>query len=85
MYIMRQPGKSRDIYFQEKEVNMVHYNETIWCDGCGIEIQRIPFIDGAIQYCCHECHSGFKCQCSELIEEEIEYRQENSSQPSSTG
>jgi hypothetical protein len=51
---------------------MSRMNNTIWCDGCGLEIIWLPLVISGRHYCCQECMRGLACQCyrwSELDEE----------------
>ncbi len=61
---------------------MVQYRETIWCDGCGVEILWTPLIEKGLQYCCLDCQQGFGCDCGEILEEE--YREKGSQSQTST-
>ena len=47
---------------------MVRYHETLWCDGCGIEISWEPVEKGSLFFCCQNCMDGEKCHC--VVEEE---------------
>jgi hypothetical protein len=53
---------------------MVRYKDTLWCDGCGIEITWIPFIKNRRIFCCRDCAEGLKCDCTDFAEE-TEYRE----------
>lgn len=56
---------------------MVQYQETIWCDGCGVEILWPPLQSDHGQYCCVDCKEGFGCDCGDVPEDE--YREEGTS------
>lgn len=53
---------------------MVQYQETVWCDGCGVEINWSPVIYHNRKYCCEDCLKGFVCRCGERIEFDEERR-----------
>jgi hypothetical protein len=48
---------------------MVRYQDTLWCDGCGIEITWEPVEKGYLFFCCLSCLDGEKCHCGEEDEE----------------
>ena len=48
---------------------MVHYQDTLWCDGCGVEINWEPITKGKFRYCCKPCSTGEKCACEGPLEE----------------
>jgi len=48
---------------------MVRYQDTLWCDGCGIEITWEPIEQDRLFFCCQICMDGEKCRCSELEED----------------
>ncbi len=42
--------------------------ETLWCDGCGIEISG-PFVETPGKaYCCDDCRTGWGCACGDRLE-----------------
>lgn len=43
---------------------MVRYGETLWCDGCGVEIRWKPVPKGRLHYCCTKCLNGEVCDCA---------------------
>jgi hypothetical protein len=45
---------------------MVRYQDTLWCDGCGIEIRWKPVIKYDRTYCCQTCLLGEICKCEEF-------------------
>lgn len=48
---------------------MVHYHDTLWCDGCGVEICWKPIQKDQRSYCCGRCLNGEVCNCAESLEE----------------
>ena len=48
---------------------MVRYKDTLWCDGCGIEIRWEPVVIDDLVYCCKDCSEGIQCQCEEIEDE----------------
>ncbi len=42
--------------------------ETVWCDGCGVEITWSPVHDKSRTYCCQDCRDGQPCKCGERME-----------------
>ncbi len=48
---------------------MVWYAETLWCDGCGVEIHWSPLESADLVYCCTKCLQGERCPCSDLPED----------------
>jgi hypothetical protein len=57
---------------------MVRYRDTLWCDGCGVEIRWKPEIKDQLSYCCWKCLRGEVCHCAEVLEE---YPTTSSKQP----
>lgn len=53
---------------------MIQYQETIWCDGCGVEIYWAPIIVNNRKYCCEACLNGHVCRCGEHLELDEERR-----------
>jgi hypothetical protein len=53
---------------------MARYLDTIWCDGCGVEILWSPVLHGARDYCCEDCGRGWPCECGARQEQEDERR-----------
>jgi hypothetical protein len=47
---------------------MARYADTLWCDGCGVEIVWAPLVAGERHYCCADCFDGFPCKCGERLE-----------------
>lgn len=54
---------------------MARDRDTIWCDGCGVEITWAAVDDQQFIYCCPDCHAGLPCRCGERMELEDEHRQ----------
>lgn len=46
---------------------MARYQDTIWCDGCGVEILWSPTIVNRLDYCCEACRDGLPCRCGERM------------------
>ncbi len=42
---------------------MVLIEDTIWCDGCGVEILWAPLVVKGRHYCCQDCSAGYACRC----------------------
>ena len=55
---------------------MTRYRNTIWCDGCGVEILWVPLQVGNLHYCCEDCKAGYRCECSTLEDENQGHEQE---------
>ena len=53
---------------------MTSIEQTIWCDGCGVEIDWGPLAVGNRRYCCRVCYEGSPCQCGERMELDDEQR-----------
>lgn len=49
---------------------MAKVKDTLYCDGCGVEILCQPVVMGQWIYCCQDCARGLPCQCGERMEEE---------------
>lgn len=45
-------------------------SDTIWCDGCGVEITWAPLKANQSDYCCRDCAGGYECGCGARMEEE---------------
>ena len=43
-------------------------HDTIWCDGCGVEIFWSAVVKGKSHYCCTDCADGLPCPCGERME-----------------
>lgn len=75
--IMYRMGKYAGRVFrdpQSLEVIMSKTDNTIYCDGCGVEITWSPVIIGLRDYCCEDCREGLPCRCGERMEQEEERR-----------
>ncbi len=48
---------------------MVRYRDTLWCDGCGVEIRWKPIVKDQRSYCCKRCLNGEVCDCAEVLED----------------
>jgi hypothetical protein len=53
---------------------MANVENTIFCDGCGVEITCEPYLVGPQVYCCQDCAEGRPCGCGEHMELEDERR-----------
>jgi hypothetical protein len=53
---------------------MTWNNETVWCDGCGVEVTWGPVVVGERIYCCQDCAQGIPCECGALMEMDDERR-----------
>jgi hypothetical protein len=47
---------------------MARMDDTIWCDGCGVEILWGPVVAFSREYCCRDCLDGLECKCGERME-----------------
>jgi hypothetical protein len=56
---------------------MARYENTLWCDGCGVEILWEPLAIDDRTYCCAECWEGILCRCGER--QEFEERRRSAS------
>lgn len=62
---------------------MVWFADTLWCDGCGVEISWNPIEASEQVYCCRKCFQGERCQCAEISEDypsKFEKRDQNITQ-----
>lgn len=48
----------------------MRYQDTIWCDGCGVEILGSPVIRNQQSFCCQDCALGYECACKPETEKE---------------
>lgn len=48
---------------------MVRYRDTLWCDGCGVEIRWRPILKDQRSYCCQRCLNGEVCNCADVLDE----------------
>jgi hypothetical protein len=44
--------------------------ETLYCDGCGVEITCKPISKKRLIYCCQDCADGAACTCGDRMEAE---------------
>lgn len=54
---------------------MVQIEDTIWCDGCGVEITWVPVVVKQAHFCCQDCAKGLECDCAPKPETEDERRE----------
>jgi len=47
---------------------MARMEDTVWCDGCGVEILWGPVVTHSREYCCRDCLDGLECKCGERME-----------------
>ena len=47
---------------------MALIEDTLFCDGCGVEIPLSPVIRDHHVYCCEDCAQGYECNCGERME-----------------
>ncbi len=47
---------------------MVKIQNTVFCDGCGVEIPLSPVIKNHGEYCCEDCAQGYECDCAKQME-----------------
>ncbi|NLG71469.1 MAG: hypothetical protein GX495_05435 [Chloroflexi bacterium] len=47
---------------------MARIEDTLICDGCGIEILAAPYIVNDQHYCCKDCADGLQCSCRPEVE-----------------
>jgi hypothetical protein len=59
----------------------MRYQDTLWCDGCGVEIRWRPRPDAERHYCCTACFAGQPCDCAARQELEDEWRARAPAQP----
>ncbi|HSQ28183.1 MAG TPA: hypothetical protein VLM80_13755 [Anaerolineales bacterium] len=65
---------------------MASIENTIFCDGCGVEITWSPvlvrnsrlgsglLVQRPLRYCCQACSEGLPCKCTERMELEEQRR-----------
>jgi hypothetical protein len=61
---------------------MSRIEDTIRCDGCGVEILGAPLVVASYHYCCQDCRDGLECDCAQRAELEDELFEVESSSPS---
>ncbi len=47
---------------------MVKIENTVFCDGCGVEIPLSPVVKDQGEYCCEDCAQGYECECGKRME-----------------
>jgi len=52
---------------------MALIDNTLFCDGCGVEIPLSPVKLNGRDYCCKDCAQGLICHCGDQMEAD-EYR-----------
>ena len=45
-------------------------SDTVYCDGCGVEISWAPVRHQQRDYCCQDCADGYECSCGARMEED---------------
>ncbi len=45
-------------------------SDTVFCDGCGVEITWAPVRSKQRDYCCQDCADGYECNCGARMEED---------------
>ncbi len=55
---------------------MVRIEDTLWCEGCGVEITWAPVVVKGHHYCCIDCAAGRECDCATMAEMEEERHEE---------
>lgn len=63
---------------------MSRKHETIWCDGCGVEILWSPIEEAGRDFCCEDCRRGWLCECGDRLEEE-DWRARSGTTPAAGG
>jgi hypothetical protein len=53
---------------------MEREDNTVWCEGCGVEVIWGPTIVDKRYYCCPECADGLQCDCGVRMEMEDDRR-----------
>ena len=64
---------------------MTWIDETIWCDGCGVEINLSPVLVGTRTHCCRDCAQDIPCECGERMEMDDEHRNVGEASAANTG
>jgi hypothetical protein len=64
---------------------MVRIEDTLFCDGCGVEVTLSPVIKDRREYCCEDCSQGFVCKCGERMELDERRRADDGSPDISPG
>jgi hypothetical protein len=53
---------------------MSRFEDTLWCDNCGVEIHGAPVVWDGRHYCCENCRDGLPCDCMGCFEMEDDRR-----------
>ncbi len=53
---------------------MVWLDHSLFCDGCGVEIDWAPVVVKQRRYCCQDCADGRDCDCALRTDLEDELR-----------
>ncbi len=53
---------------------MMRFDETLLCDGCGVEISWAPYTVGEKTYCCKDCYKIGVCDCRNRQDDDDERR-----------
>ena len=61
----------------------MRFKETVWCDGCGVEIPWSSPSKAGRHFCCATCFAGEPCGCSVRVQLDDD-RRAASSAPSLT-
>ncbi len=48
--------------------------ESVWCDGCGVEVTWAPVRAGERYDCCQDCRDGLQCDCRQRQELDADER-----------
>jgi hypothetical protein len=51
---------------------MVRIENSVFCDGCGVEILLAPVVQEGSLFCCKDCADGLECECSAIVEADEE-------------
>jgi hypothetical protein len=50
---------------------MGRIDDTVWCDGCGIEILLAPTKRKDYEFCCQGCADGLPCWCGIFLLDDV--------------
>jgi hypothetical protein len=64
---------------------MTRYNNTVFCQKCGVEILWAPYFHNGGEYCCRDCEEQRPCHCGEYMELEDERRSRPAGSPGEAG
>jgi hypothetical protein len=59
----------------------MHFHDTVWCDGCGVEIAWPTQSQASLHFCCATCFAGELCDCSTRLELDDDRRAVATPQP----